>query len=104
LFHSQELWLAHRQSHQSQALVDREHSYRKPEEERGDEGMDTVQLLLYECGDCFQLFQTPKDFLEHQAAHLASAPINGNAAEAPDHTYEVKTDPDPDPDPIEHRC
>ncbi|NXY85442.1 ZN574 protein, partial [Alcedo cyanopectus] len=27
---------------------------------------DTVQLLLYECGDCFQLFPTPKDFLEHQ--------------------------------------
>uniref|UniRef100_A0A8V5GNT8 Uncharacterized protein n=1 Tax=Melopsittacus undulatus TaxID=13146 RepID=A0A8V5GNT8_MELUD len=101
LFSSQELWLAHRQSHQSQPIqiqVDREHSYRKPEEEQGEDGNATVQLLLYECGECFQLFQSPKDFLEHQAAHLASQ-SHGNAA------YEVKEDPDPPPaPPIEHRC
>ncbi|NXG65686.1 ZN574 protein, partial [Hemiprocne comata] len=80
LFSSQEVWLAHRQSHrsepgQNQALVDLEHSYRKPEEGEGegeerDEGSaGTLQLLLYECGECLQLFQSPKDFLEHQATH-----------------------------------
>ncbi|NXT96306.1 ZN574 protein, partial [Anhinga rufa] len=95
LFASQEVWLAHRQSHradppapqtaaqgQNQALVDLEHSYRKPEEEEEEEenaaeGDGTVQLLLYECGECLQLFQTPKDFLEHQAAHLAAPALNG---------------------------
>ncbi|NXE17326.1 ZN574 protein, partial [Lophotis ruficrista] len=99
LFSSQELWLAHRQSHraeaaaapQNQALVRREHSYRKHEEEEEEEEEEgstaaaaesgaTLQLLLYECGECLQLFQTPKDFLEHQAAHFA---LNGPANEAP---------------------
>ncbi|XP_014817129.1 PREDICTED: zinc finger protein 574, partial [Calidris pugnax] len=116
LFNSQEVWLNHRQSHRlpqnppssqphNQALVDLEHSYRKPgEEEEGEEqeggnvgttesgegGEETVQLLLYECGECLQLFQTPKDFLEHQAAHL-TPPVNGNeAAAAADHSYELK--------------
>ncbi|NXL81749.1 ZN574 protein, partial [Leptocoma aspasia] len=75
LFQSQELWLAHRQSHrnapQSHARVDLEHSYRKPEEENGanqeiraeiaggaaaEPAPDAVQLLLYECGECLQLF------------------------------------------------
>ncbi|NXD47079.1 ZN574 protein, partial [Copsychus sechellarum] len=97
LFQSQELWLAHRQGHrnnaqnppQSHARVDVEHSYRKPED--GDGGAEkkaeipaeipaemaapaeknAVQLLLYECGECLQLFQSPKDFLEHQVTHLA---------------------------------
>ncbi|NWW21297.1 ZN574 protein, partial [Falcunculus frontatus] len=69
-------WLAHRQGHrsaasapQSHARVDVEHSYRKPEEGDGAEaaaGDGAVQLLLYECGECLQLFQSPKDFLEHQ--------------------------------------
>ncbi|NXD89001.1 ZN574 protein, partial [Halcyon senegalensis] len=73
---------------QSQALVDLEHSYRKQEEEEANGGTgdpapadaataaaappgdaDTVQLLLYECADCFQLFPTPKDFLDHQTLH-----------------------------------
>ncbi|NWI28075.1 ZN574 protein, partial [Sula dactylatra] len=112
LFTSQEVWLAHRQSHradppapqvvaqgQNQALVDLEHSYRKPEEEEEEEAAaesgdgSTVQLLLYECGECLQLFQTPKDFLEHQAAHLAAPALNGGANEAPaaaDHSYELK--------------
>ncbi|NWT10933.1 ZN574 protein, partial [Vireo altiloquus] len=77
------------------ARVDLEHSYRKPEEGEAEESsvatsMTTVattvttvasvasvattspgvatalQLLLYECGECLQLFQSPKDFLEHQ--------------------------------------
>ncbi|NXX24169.1 ZN574 protein, partial [Nicator chloris] len=88
LFQSQELWLAHRQGHrnaanppQNQARVDVEHSYRKPEGEDGaaEPGADppgdaAVQLLLYECGECLQLFQSPKDFLEHQVTHLAPAP------------------------------
>ncbi|NXV39385.1 ZN574 protein, partial [Rissa tridactyla] len=112
LFSSQEVWLAHRQSHradppappaQNQALVDLEHSYRKPEEEEGEEGGTesgggTVQLLLYECGECLQLFQTPKDFLEHQAAHLAAPALNGGANETPpaaaDHSYKLKDGPE----------
>ncbi|NXR96063.1 ZN574 protein, partial [Hypocryptadius cinnamomeus] len=88
LFQSQELWLAHRQSHRNAqnapqtARVDVEHSYRKHEQEnaeiRAEAGAEppandgaAVQLLLYECGECLQLFQSPKDFLEHQATHLA---------------------------------
>ncbi|NXY80649.1 ZN574 protein, partial [Glareola pratincola] len=128
LFSSQEVWLAHRQSHraetqapppQNQALVDLEHSYRKPEEEEEEEGgggggggeedgtesgANTVQLLLYECGECLQLFQSPKDFLEHQAAHLAApAALNGAANETPapppmppvaDHSYKLKDGPE----------
>ncbi|NXY39824.1 ZN574 protein, partial [Pomatorhinus ruficollis] len=96
LFQSQELWLAHRQGHrnppnppqnppqapppappQAQARVDVEHSYRKPEDETGEgeapAGEAPLQLLLYECGECLQLFQSPKDFLEHQVTHLAPA-------------------------------
>ncbi|NWX05781.1 ZN574 protein, partial [Caloenas nicobarica] len=95
LFASQELWLSHRQSHrapnqsqsQSHARVDLEHSYRKPgeDDDAGDgDAADTVQLLLYECGECRQLFQSPKDFLEHQAAHLTPPLINGGANEAKD--------------------
>ncbi|NXU67040.1 ZN574 protein, partial [Horornis vulcanius] len=81
LFQSQEQWLSHRQGHrnaanppQSQARVDVEHSYRKPEEGDGAEADASLQLLLYECGECLQLFQSPKDFLEHQVTHLAPAP------------------------------
>ncbi|NXT30381.1 ZN574 protein, partial [Syrrhaptes paradoxus] len=135
LFTSQEIWLAHRQSHraeppaalgqgQNQALVDLEHSYRKPEEEEEEEEEEkkpvvetgaaagTLQLLLYECGECLQLFQTPKDFLEHQAAHLAAPAMNGAGAgadpvvpppPAADHSYELKDVPEDPPAP-EHRC
>ncbi|NXR17369.1 ZN574 protein, partial [Cinclus mexicanus] len=98
LFQSQELWLAHRQGHRNQpqnppqnhARVDVEHSYRKPEDGDGNAEVSAeigaeisaeiaesaaaegaVQLLLYECGECLQLFQSPKDFLEHQVTHLA---------------------------------
>ncbi|NXQ27866.1 ZN574 protein, partial [Alaudala cheleensis] len=83
LFQSQELWLAHRQLHrnpqnppQNHARVDLEHSYRKPEEGEGADSAAAMQeapmqLLLYECGECLQLFQSPKDFLEHQITHLA---------------------------------
>ncbi|CAM5072273.1 unnamed protein product [Eretmochelys imbricata] len=139
LFLSQEVWLAHRQAHrappeppapeaapagQSQALVDLEHSYRKPEEAVAGPGGEAcaVQLLLYECGECLQLFQTPKDFLEHQATHLGGVPA-GEQAEPPagpaeppqpaaelpgaapapsepsvaasDHSYELKNGPEP---------
>ncbi|NXV55303.1 ZN574 protein, partial [Molothrus ater] len=84
LFQSQDLWLAHRQSHrnpssspQATARVDLEHSYRKQSAEGAElcaemaaeapAGADgSIQLLLYECGECLQLFQSPKDFLEHQ--------------------------------------
>ncbi|NWV43741.1 ZN574 protein, partial [Grantiella picta] len=85
LFQSQELWLAHRQGHrnapllpQNHARVDVEHSYRKPEDGDAENpeipaevpAESAVQLLLYECGECLQLFQSPKDFLEHQVTHL----------------------------------
>ncbi|NXH05408.1 ZN574 protein, partial [Loxia leucoptera] len=83
LFQSQELWLAHRQQHrnplhspQNTARVDLEHSYRKHDPQNPQNFGETVaespnldgsiQLLLYECGECLQLFQSPKDFLEHQ--------------------------------------
>ncbi|NXU98012.1 ZN574 protein, partial [Cettia cetti] len=106
LFQSQEQWLAHRQGHrnppsapQNQARVDVEHSYRKPEDGEGAEaapepgvelqGDTAVQLLLYECGECLQLFQSPKDFLEHQVTHLAPgtpspAPASSPAAAPPE--------------------
>ncbi|XP_048357798.1 zinc finger protein 574 [Sphaerodactylus townsendi] len=82
LFNSQDVWLAHRQTHrkppeppappQNRALVNLEHSYRKPE--GGVDAGGTVQLLLYECSECFQLFQSTEDFLEHQATHQVIAP------------------------------
>ncbi|NXX86932.1 ZN574 protein, partial [Urocolius indicus] len=94
LFTEQEPWLSHRQGHRAElsvatsipplaqptALVDLEHSYPKPEEEEeGEEAVgghqepvETVQLLLYECGDCLQLFPSPKDFLDHQSSHLVA--------------------------------
>ncbi|NXA16836.1 ZN574 protein, partial [Sapayoa aenigma] len=81
LFQSQDQWLQHRQGHRTPAQVDLDHSYRKPED--GDAGavaagaVPDVQLLLYECGECLQLFQSPKDFLEHQVTHLA-APAPGD--------------------------
>lgn len=86
LFTSQDVWLAHRQTHrklpeppapppQSRAIVNLEHSYRKPED--GGESGTMVELLLYECGECFQLFQSTADFLEHQATHhvIQAAPM-----------------------------
>ncbi|XP_042296582.1 zinc finger protein 574 [Sceloporus undulatus] len=91
LFASQDVWLAHRQTHrkplelatsppQSRARVNLEHSYRKPEE--GAMPVGTMQLLLYECGECFQLFQS-SDFLEHLATHqvIQSSPGSSLAAE-----------------------
>ncbi|NXA57502.1 ZN574 protein, partial [Nothocercus julius] len=90
LFGSQDVWLAHRQSHRApaepavppapvpvppgQALVRLEHSYRKPEAAAAP-----LQLLLYECGDCLQLFEAPADCVQHQATHLAAA-TGGEAA------------------------
>ena len=69
-----------------QTRVAVEHSYRKAEE--GGEGaavpsaaatttevVTEVELLLYKCSECSQLFQLPADFLEHQATHFpAPAP------------------------------
>ncbi|XP_067317580.1 zinc finger protein 574-like [Anolis sagrei] len=94
LFASQDVWLAHRQSHrkpleppppahppQSRALVSLEHSYRKPEEGAALGG--TVQLLIYECGDCLQLFQSTAEFVEHQATHhVIQAPPGPQVREA----------------------
>ncbi|CAO2626454.1 Zinc finger protein 574 [Lemmus lemmus] len=33
-----------------------------------------VELLLYKCSECSQLFQLPADFLEHQATHFPAVP------------------------------
>nr|XP_020663546.1 zinc finger protein 574 [Pogona vitticeps]XP_020663547.1 zinc finger protein 574 [Pogona vitticeps]XP_020663548.1 zinc finger protein 574 [Pogona vitticeps]XP_020663549.1 zinc finger protein 574 [Pogona vitticeps] len=92
LFTSQDVWLAHRQTHrkppeppapppQSQARVNLEHSYRKPED--GGVPAGTVQLLLYECGECLQLFQSTTDFLEHQATHQVIPPSPGTRVREP---------------------
>lgn len=120
LFQSQDLWLAHRQSHRnpqnspqnlapnlppSQARVDLEHSYRKPEDEAEGEGGTgeatpaevPLQLLLYECGECLQLFQSPKDFLEHQVSHLApSTPVTATTPAITTPTPVITTTPEPD--------
>ncbi|NXF14183.1 ZN574 protein, partial [Smithornis capensis] len=106
LFQSQDLWLQHRQGHRNSGRVDLDHSYRKPEDGEPDGGGipagmpagmaaddGAVQLLLYECGECLQLFQSPKDFLEHQVTHLA-APAAGEAPQIPAEA----------PDPPEFRC
>uniref|UniRef100_A0A8C5N409 Zinc finger protein 574 n=1 Tax=Leptobrachium leishanense TaxID=445787 RepID=A0A8C5N409_9ANUR len=51
----------------TQVLVDLEHSYKKNE----GTGEDcAVEVLLYKCSQCTQLFQTPGEFLEHQASHF----------------------------------
>ncbi|XP_053123819.1 zinc finger protein 574 [Hemicordylus capensis] len=107
LFNSQDVWLAHRQTHrkppeppapppQSHALVNLEHSYRKPED--GTESGGAVQLLLYECGECFQLFQSTADFLEHQTMHHVIAPPPGpRAREQPVPSSAEPKDPLPPP-------
>ncbi|XP_075436720.1 zinc finger protein 574 [Ascaphus truei] len=51
----------------TQVLVDLEHSYKKSE---GTEEGCPVEILLYKCSECTQLFQTPGEFLEHQATHF----------------------------------
>ncbi|KAM4704496.1 zinc finger protein 574-like [Rhinophrynus dorsalis] len=51
----------------TQVLVDLEHSYKKND----GAGEDcAVEVLLYKCSECTQLFQTPGDFLEHQGTHF----------------------------------
>uniref|UniRef100_A0A8C8SL46 Zinc finger protein 574 n=1 Tax=Pelusios castaneus TaxID=367368 RepID=A0A8C8SL46_9SAUR len=118
LFLSQEVWLAHRQAHRAPPA-----ELPVPEAAPAGQSQDScaVQLLLYECGECLQLFQTPTDFLEHQATHLSAPPIGEtpalpvepqqplasvgmlNGAEpapsessvtASDHSYELKNGPE----------
>uniref|UniRef100_A0A8C6VMH2 Zinc finger protein 574 n=1 Tax=Naja naja TaxID=35670 RepID=A0A8C6VMH2_NAJNA len=69
-------------THEPEPLV----NHRKPPEppaataatpEEGGDSCGTVQLLLYECGECFQLFQSTTDFLEHQASHQVIQPTPG---------------------------
>ncbi|XP_053547004.1 zinc finger protein 574 [Bombina bombina] len=51
----------------TQVLVDLEHSYKKSE----GSGEDcAVEVLLYKCSECSQLFQSPAEFIEHQATHF----------------------------------
>ncbi|XP_069497040.1 zinc finger protein 574-like [Ambystoma mexicanum] len=57
----------------SQALVNLEHSYKKNQgKDPGAPSEGTVELLLYKCSECTQLFETPNDFLEHQGAHFST--------------------------------
>lgn len=112
LFGNQDAWLAHRQSHRGDnhgagaavptARVDVEHSYRKPEEEEEEEEeLPAVQLLLYECAQCLQLFHSPKDVVEHQA---------GCRLPPRDHSYDAKAESGDGDDrerrraPAEQRC
>ncbi|XP_053308305.1 zinc finger protein 574 [Spea bombifrons] len=60
----------------TQVLVDLEHSYKKNE----GAGEDcAVEVLLYKCSECTQLFQTPGEFLEHQATHFPGQETAPNA-------------------------
>ncbi|OCT70805.1 zinc finger protein 574 [Xenopus laevis] len=52
----------------TQVLVDLEHSYKKNEGAGEDCAME---VLLYKCSECTQLFQTPGEFLEHQGTHFS---------------------------------
>ncbi|KAG8433836.1 hypothetical protein GDO86_012271 [Hymenochirus boettgeri] len=52
----------------TQVLVDLEHSYKKNDGAGEDCAME---LLLYKCSECTQLFQTPGEFLEHQGTHFS---------------------------------
>ncbi|XP_020859357.1 zinc finger protein 574 [Phascolarctos cinereus] len=86
-----------------QAQVALEHSYRKSEEAGEAAGptgagevVAEVELLLYKCSECSQLFHLPGDFLEHQATHfgpLAPGPETAGAPDLPptsDHSYELR--------------
>ncbi|XP_063292014.1 zinc finger protein 574 [Pelobates fuscus] len=72
----------------TQVLVGLEHSYKKNE----GAGEDcAVEVLLYKCSQCTQLFQTPEEFLEHQATHFAAEEC------APDSGHETFEPPEPSP-------
>ncbi|XP_018410295.1 PREDICTED: zinc finger protein 574-like [Nanorana parkeri] len=60
----------------TQVLVDLEHSYKKSE---GVTEECAVEVLFYKCSECTQLFQSPGEFLEHQATHFQG---QGNSIEA----------------------
>ncbi|XP_068097566.1 zinc finger protein 574 [Hyperolius riggenbachi] len=60
----------------TQVLVDMEHSYKKNEGAAED---CAVEVLFYKCSECTQLFQSPGEFLEHQATHFQG---QANAVEA----------------------
>lgn len=58
----------------SQALVQLEHSYKKNQgQDGGGSSPGTIELLLYKCSECTQLFQTPNEFLEHQGTHFVTS-------------------------------
>lgn len=63
----------------TQVLVDLEHSYKKSE----GVGEDcAVEVLFYKCSECTQLFQTPGEFLDHQATHFQGQDGGGQQPEA----------------------
>ncbi|KAM4014918.1 zinc finger protein 574-like isoform 1-T2 [Anomaloglossus baeobatrachus] len=62
----------------AQVLVDLEHSYKKSE----GVGEDcAVEVLFYKCSECTQLFQTPEEFLDHQAMHFQGQEGGGQPEE-----------------------
>ncbi|XP_063798431.1 zinc finger protein 574-like [Pseudophryne corroboree] len=64
----------------TQVLVDLEHSYKKNEGVTED---CAVEVLFYKCSECTQLFQTPGEFLEHQATHFQGQESVAEASEQP---------------------
>ncbi|KAM5131908.1 zinc finger protein 574-like [Mantella aurantiaca] len=67
----------------TQVLVDLEHSYKKSE---GVTEECAVEVLFYKCSECTQLFQTPGEFLEHQATHFQGQENALEASSQPDET------------------
>lgn len=62
-----------------------------------------VELLLYKCSECSQLFQMPADFLEHQATHFpapvpeAAEPATQQETQVPSPTEAAVSQPEPLP-------
>nr|XP_033819104.1 zinc finger protein 574-like [Geotrypetes seraphini] len=76
--------------HQTLALVDLEHSYKKNDGQNvSAEPECTVELLLYKCSECTQLFQSPNEYLEHQATHFTTSTAASDTASAGDLTNAV---------------
>ncbi|XP_029432986.1 zinc finger protein 574-like [Rhinatrema bivittatum] len=85
LLNNHQYYRAGTSPHQALALVDLEHSYKKSDGQNvGTEPECTVELLLYKCSECTQLFQTPSEFLEHQATHFTTSTTVSDAGSAGD--------------------
>ncbi|XP_071969843.1 zinc finger protein 574-like [Engystomops pustulosus] len=74
----------------TQVLVDLEHSYKKSE--GGGEDC-AVEVLFYKCSECTQLFQTPGEFLDHQATHFQGQEAGQQPETSPHSAGEAPSDP-----------